>query len=86
MWYTPYFFRIISINFNSLAPAKKKNISPIYVLVGMCHSHPHLHFLSNLVNAPKLFPMEGILEDSTDVEITVRKHVGCMVHWEEQSI
>jgi hypothetical protein len=53
------FFYIISINFNSLAPARNKSIYLLLVPVLILHSQPLLHFFNNLAIAPKHFPTDG---------------------------
>ena len=59
--------QIISINFNTLAPVRKKSIYPFLVQVWILYTQPHL-FFKNLVIISKSFPTDGIFDGSKEVE------------------
>jgi hypothetical protein len=63
------FFYIISINFNSLVPVRKKSIYSLYVPVSILHLKPLHHFFSNTVIIPKPFPMDCTSEGSKEEDI-----------------
>lgn len=82
------FFWIISINFNSLAPTKKKNICPLYVLVWI---FTHIRIFTSsmtLSTPPNFFPWKVYVRTPQmwKSQWARMQDVVCMVRLEEQSI
>jgi hypothetical protein len=63
------FLYIICIDFNSLAPATNKGISPLLVQCQFQFCSKQLHFCNNLAITPKLSPTDGISVGSKEVEV-----------------